>query len=435
MERFRRILVLLSIGVSAYYLYWRFTVDVFIPTLNEDLETLEKTIKGCLSMRYPHKTYVLDDGNRPEVKELCKKLGVGYIAREDNKNAKAGNLNNALRRTSGELIAIFDADHVPQPDFLEKTVGYFRDERIAYVQTPQEFYNRIIMRGKDRHNAAFFCGSCAVIRRKALEDIGGFAEGTVTEDLHTSVRLHAKGWKSVYHPEVLAYGIAPISYKPFKKQRERWGQGAMQVFVKDNPIFKRGLTWQQRINYLASMTTYFDGFQKLIYYIAPVIVLLTGIYPISVSLSEFLPVFIPHILLSIWAFEEMSRGYGKFLLLEQYNMARFFSFIKSVIGFLKFNKLKFRVTEKRWKGANALTEAVPQLGILIASITGILWALLNFDEIANKELYIANIFWAGLNIGIAVTCLLWTFSKKYLRKDFRFPANFDTLGKRKNSKH
>jgi len=495
MERFRRILVLLSIGVSAYYLYWRtgtfnpdapifslivygaevygfiasllfffmvwklperrspyappgFTVDVFIPTLNEDLETLEKTIKGCLSMRYPHKTYVLDDGNRPEVKELCKKLGVGYIAREDNKNAKAGNLNNALRRTSGELIAIFDADHVPQPDFLEKTVGYFRDERIAYVQTPQEFYNvdsyqhrivkgrlwheqalffRIIMRGKDRHNAAFFCGSCAVIRRKALEDIGGFAEGTVTEDLHTSVRLHAKGWKSVYHPEVLAYGIAPISYKPFKKQRERWGQGAMQVFVKDNPIFKRGLTWQQRINYLASMTTYFDGFQKLIYYIAPVIVLLTGIYPISVSLSEFLPVFIPHILLSIWAFEEMSRGYGKFLLLEQYNMARFFSFIKSVIGFLKFNKLKFRVTEKRWKGANALTEAVPQLGILIASITGILWALLNFDEIANKELYIANIFWAGLNIGIAVTCLLWTFSKKYLRKDFRFPANFPAI--------
>ena len=492
MERFRRALVLVSIGVSAYYLYWRtgtfnpdapifslivygaevygfitsllfffmvwklnerkplsappgFKVDVFIPTLNEDLDTLEKTIKGCLSMRYPHKTYVLDDGNRPEVRELCRRLGCEYIARKDNRNAKAGNLNYALRLTNGDLIAIFDADHVPEPDFLEKTLGYFWDNRVAFVQTPQDFYNvdsyqhrivkgrlwheqslffKVIMRGKDRHNAAFFCGSCAVIRRKALEDIGGFAEGTVTEDLHTSIRLHAKGWKSVYHPETLAYGVAPVSYRPFKGQRERWGQGAMQVFLRDNPLFKKGLTWQQRLNYIASMTTYFDGFQKLIYYVAPIIVLLTGVFPISVTLSEFLPIFIPHMLLSIWAFEEMSRGYGKFFILEQYNMARFFSFMKSVLGFFKFNGLRFRVTEKKWNGRSALTEALPQLAVFIASTAGISWALLNLDKIANKELYIANIFWAGLNFGLAAACLLWTYGKKYLRKDFRFPANF-----------
>lgn len=492
MERLRKGLVLLSIGVTSYYLYWRtgtfnpdaplfsailyaaevygfitslmfffmvwnlkerrtrpappgYRVDVFIPTLNEDLETLEKTIKGCLNMRYPHRTYVLDDGNRRKVRELCEKLGCYYIARKDNKHAKAGNLNHALTRTDGDLIAIFDADHVPEPDFLEKTLGYFWDERVAFVQTPQDFYNvdsyqhrivrgklwheqslffKVIMRGKDRHNATFFCGSCAVIRRKALEDIGGFATGTVTEDIHTSIRLHAKGWKSVYHPETLAYGVAPSTMKPFKTQRERWGQGAMQVLLRDNPLWVRGLTIKQRINYIASMTTYFDGFQKLIYYVAPVVVLLTGTFPISVSLAEFLPIFIPHMVLSIWAFEEMSRGYGKFLLLEQYNMARFVSFMKSVIGFFRFGKLGFRVTDKKVNGNSRFREVIPQFLVFVLSLTGIVWAIVNFPKLVNRDLYLANMFWALINLGLATGCVAWTLGKKQLRRDFRFPANF-----------
>jgi cellulose synthase (UDP-forming) len=492
MEKFRKILVILSVGVSSYYLYWRtgtfnpesplfslilygaevygfitsllfffmvwklkerkprpappgFNVDVFIPTLNEDPETLEKTIRGCMNMRYPHRTYVLDDGNRKEIRELCERLGCGYISRKKNKNAKAGNLNNALRLTDGELIAIFDADHVPEPDFLEKTLGYFWDERVAFVQTPQDFYNvdsyqhrlvrgklwheqslffKVIMRGKDRHNSAFFCGSCAVIRRKALEEIGGFAEGTVTEDIHTSIKLHAKGWKSVYHQETLAYGVAPSTIKPFKTQRERWGQGAMQVFVKDNPLWVRGLTIKQRINYVASMSTYFDGFQKLIYYLSPIIVLLTGKFPISVSLGEFLTIFIPHMVLSIWAFEEMSRGYGKFILLEQYNMARFFSFMKSVLGFFKPGRMRFRVTDKKVKGMSRFWEVVPQFLIFVGSVAGISWALINLENLPNRDLYLANVFWAAINLGLAGACLAWTFGKKQLRRDFRFLANF-----------
>ncbi len=494
-ETARRALTLLSVVVSSYYLVWRLgtfnedamlfsvilysaelysfiaslmffymvwrlpdrksppppenlSVDVFIPTLNESVDILRKTIQGALDMRYPHRVYVLDDGNRPEVRKLCEELGAHYIARTDNTHGKAGNLNHALERTSGEFIAVFDADHVPLPDFLEKTLGYFRDEKVAFVQTPQDFYNvdsyqhrvvknrlwheqslffRVIMRGKDRMNAAFFCGSCAVIRRKALEDIGGFAVGTVTEDLHTSVKLHAKGWKSVYHPETLAYGVAPPTFKPFKTQRERWGQGAMQVFLKDNPLFKRGLTLSQRINYFASMSTYFDGFQKAIFYIAPVVVLLTGTFPISVTLSEFLPVFIPHILLSLWAFEEMSRGYGKFILLEQYNMARFFTFMKSVLGFFRIRKPKFKVTDKENRGEVRWNEIVPQTLVLVASAAGILYALFNLSSVTNRELYIANIFWASLNVSIAVLCVLWTLRKKHKRKDFRFPANFPAM--------
>ena len=491
-EGFRRLLTLVSVGVSSYYLVWRLgtlneeamffsvllysaelygfltsllffymvwrlperkpppppegrTVDVFIPTLNESPEILRKTILGALEIRYPHRVFVLDDGNRPEIRRLCEELGAEYIARTENTHGKAGNLNHALERTDGEFIAVFDADHVPLPDFLDKTLGYFRDEKVAFVQTPQDFYNvdsyqhrivrnrlwheqslffRVIMRGKDRMNASFFCGSCAVIRRKALEDIGGFATGTVTEDLHTSIRLHARGWKSVYHPETLAYGVAPPTFKPFRTQRERWGQGAMQVFLRDNPLIKRGLSLSQRLNYFASMTTYFDGFQKAIFYTAPVVVLLTGTYPISVSLGEFLPVFVPHLFLSLWAFEEMSRGYGKFVLLEQYNMARFVSFMKAVLGFFSIKRPRFRVTDKENGGQVRWSEVVPQTLVLTASLLGILYALFNLDRVANRDLYVSNMFWAGINLSIAALCVLWTLRKKHKRKDFRFPAHF-----------
>ncbi len=443
-----------------YFMVWSFPerkpkpprpglkVDVFIPTLNEPLDVLRKTILGCLNMRYPHRTYVLDDGNRPEVKKLCEELGCGYITRESNRFAKAGNLNNALKYTDGDFIAIFDADHVPQPDFLEKTLGYFEDEKVAFVQTPQEFYNvdsfqhrrvkgrvwheqalffRVIMRGKDRLNSAFFCGSCAVIRRKALEDIGGFAVGTVTEDLHTSIKLHSRGWKSVYHPEPLAYGIAPSTLRPYKTQRERWGRGAMQVFLKDNPITVKGLNLSQRLSYVASMITYFDGFQKLIYYVAPVVVLLTGIYPIRAELGEFLLFFVPHIVLSLWSFEEMARGYGRFLILEQYNMMRFFTFMKSVLGFLDIGKVRFKVTDKKINAGSGMGEVLPQLVVVAGSLVGIVYGALSLSQVSNRELYIANMFWASLNLSIGALCLLWTFGRKVRRTRFRFPANIPVV--------
>ena len=495
-EHLRKTLVLVSVSVSLYYLIWRLgtlneeamifslivygaevygfvaslmffymvwsfpvrtpkgppkglKVDVFIPTYNESIDILRKTIQGALNIRYPHKTWVLDDGNRPEVKRLCEELGCGYISREKNTYWKAGNLNNALKYTDGDFIAVFDADHVPEPDFLDKTLGYFTDEKVAFVQTPQDFYNvdsyghriskgrlwyeealfyKIIMRGKDRINSAFFCGSCAVIRRRALEDIGGFATGTVTEDLHTSIRLHAKGWKSIYHPETLAYGVAPSTYDPYKTQRERWGKGAIQIlFSKDSPFIIKGLTFPQRISYIASMTTYFDGFQKAIFYIAPAVVLFTGIFPISVSLKEFLPIFLPHLFFSLWAFNEMARGHGKLLFLEQYNMARFFSFMKSVLGMLRGVSFKFNVTNKEQSSNVPLRGLIPQILVLSVSLFGIIYALINFSNLNNKNLYIANMFWAFINTSFAFLCLLWTLRKKHRRKRYRFPANIPAI--------
>lgn len=261
------------------------TVDVFIPTYNESVALLRKTLLAALAMDYAHCTWLLDDGQRAEMKTLAHELGCNYIARADNANAKAGNLNNALAHSHGDLVVVFDADHAPRRDFLTKTLGYFEDAAVAFVQTPQEYYNldsyqhhrrrngrdvwseqsmffRVIQRGKDCWNAAFFCGSCATLRRSALDRIGGFATGTITEDLHTSLRLHARGFTSIYHAEPLAFGLAPESFEAFIGQRVRWGQGAMHVWRKEGILTHRGLSWPQRLNYLASALTYFDGWQN-----------------------------------------------------------------------------------------------------------------------------------------------------------------------------
>ncbi|MFZ6006770.1 MAG: glycosyltransferase [Nitrospirota bacterium] len=423
-----------------------FTVDVFIPTLNEDAELLRKTVLGCLNMGYPHGTYILDDGRRPEVEALAKELGCEYIARNVIRDAKAGNLNHAMGRTDGDFIAVFDADHVPQPDFLERLLGYFRDESVAFVQTPQDFYNidsfqhrltkgkklwseqslfySLIQAGKDRWNATYFCGSCAILRRKALEDIGGFATGTVTEDLHTSIRLHARGWKSVYHNESLAYGIAaPVLY-PFQRQRLRWGQGAMQVLIRDNPLFIKGLTIAQRICYLASMTTYFDGFQKAVYYFSPIIILSTGLYPIMAFDTDFLIRFIPHLGLSIWAYEEMSRGFGRTFLIEQYSMIRFYTLIRSITGFLKNKRLRFKVTPKTEYKKTDLKMLLPQVLILSGSVIAISYAISGLAAYKiERGIVIANIFWAIVNTGLSYAAVKYAIEKIQRRRDFRFPAN------------
>ncbi|MEO8629005.1 MAG: cellulose synthase catalytic subunit, partial [Betaproteobacteria bacterium] len=178
------------------------TVDVFVTTYNEPVAMLRRTLIAATRMDYPHSTWILDDGNRPEMKALADSLGCRYVARTDNRDAKAGNLNNAMRHSLAEFIAVFDADHAPARDFLRHSLGYFRDANVAFVQTPQDFYNldsyqhrrtpkrrlvwteqslffRVIQRGKDYWNAAFFCGSCAVLRRRALDEVNGFATGTV----------------------------------------------------------------------------------------------------------------------------------------------------------------------------------------------------------------------------------------------------------------
>src|SRR6266498_1496249 len=284
-------------------------VAVLIPTWNEPSEVLAPTIAAAVALRPAHDTWVLDDGARPEVARLAADLGARYLRRRDRGNAKAGNLNNALAVVDADVVAVLDADHVARPNFLSDTIGYFDDPRVALVQTPQDFYNlgsfehsrtaardgfseqslfyRAIMPGKNRWQAAFWCGTSALLRTAALRQVGGVATGTVTEDIHTTIRLHVAGWRTVYHNEVLARGLAASGARQYMLQRYRWGTGTMQVLRADNPLTVRGLSLAQRLAYSFTLLGWFDAWRSLSYLLLPVAVLFTGAVPIQAPLATF----------------------------------------------------------------------------------------------------------------------------------------------------
>ncbi len=297
------------------------SVDVFIPTYNESLEIVRRTVIGALAIDYPRKqVFVLDDGRREAIEAMARELGCFYLTRPDNAHAKAGNLNRALKRTHGDLVAIFDADHVPVRGFLLKTVGFFEDAGIALVQTAQHFFNpdpyernlnlqgriapeqtffyHVIQPGNDFWNSAFFCGSGAVLRRSAIESIGGFKVTTVTEDAHTALELHARGWRSAYLGLPLAAGLATESFAAHVVQRMRWARGMAQILRLDCPLFKRGLRLPQRLNYFNAMLHFFFGVPRLVMIAAPLVFLLLGVHSFRADVLAVVAYILPHIVLS-----------------------------------------------------------------------------------------------------------------------------------------
>ncbi|WP_223163728.1 glycosyltransferase family 2 protein [Nocardioides humilatus] len=503
------------------------TVDVFVTTYNEPVDLVMTTALAALEITWPHQTYILDDGARPEMKAAAEAAGIGYVTRTDDwadrpRHAKAGNLNNALLQTSGEFLMILDADQIPKPEILDRTLGWFDDPEMALVQTPQWFSNVSasdplgsqaplfygpIQQGKDGWNAAFFCGSNAVIRREALmrlgvtgyvkavesavraaleaserilaraarrarkgdidtagaisqvregvrtaladlddgaaygdvtfrfqstvrtasrsvvdRDLAGIAADlaelgytdevgitadpetgipmvqedvlhelttrdlsplaaleevaqlmrkvdvtrsdeaqpvmpmaivSVTEDMATCMELHAAGWKSAYHHEILATGLAPEDVGTMLKQRLRWAQGTLQVLLKDNPLKKRGLTAGQRLMYFATMWSYLSGFAALAYLLAPVLYLTAGVLPVHAYGLTFLALFTPYFLLNQLVFGIV--GYGvRTWRGHQYSLALFPIWIKActtAVGNVWFGReLGFIVTPKVREG-------------------------------------------------------------------------------------
>jgi cellulose synthase (UDP-forming) len=447
----------IATGIAHFMMTWRLsvrkstqprsgqTVDVFIPTYNESLDIVSRTIAAAVKMDYPHTTWVLDDGNRLELKKLAEELGAKYLARPSHEHAKAGNLNYALDHSSGDFIAIFDADHVPSKHFITAVLGYFEDPTVAFVQTPQDFYNldsyqhrvdrdkglawteqslffRVIQRGKDYWNAAFFCGSCAMVRRACLNEIGGFATDTITEDLHTSIKLHKKGYSSVYHEESLAFGIAPSTIAPFITQRIRWGQGAMQVLKKEKIFFSSGLNIFQKINYAASILTYFDGWQKGFLYITPIIVLCTGWLPISTTGTELLIHLVPYMTLNFLLTEELARGYGRTVYIEQYNMARYFAFAYATLFLIIPKKLKFKVTNKEHEQDAGKHFLWPQKFVFYANVLAVPVGIIMFQ--LGKlpfEGFVISVFWAFFNALLANAVLGFSQIKQsFKRSNYRF---------------
>lgn len=301
-------------------------VDIFICTYNEPLEIVRRTICGAKYVDYANKNiYLLDDGRREFMLNLALSMGINYVTRPDNKYAKAGNINNALSETTGEFVLILDADHIPCKTILQRTIPYFKDEKVGFVQTPHRFMNaapvqrnlrlegklpheqelffQISMVGKDNWNAAIFAGSAGVIRRSVLEEIGGMSRGTVIEDCEFSLDVHRRGYRSVYISDPQSIGMSPETLAAYLIQQSRWARGQTQLLAMANPLFVKGsLTVQQRMCYLANNMYYLFGIPRLIYFIVPVLFLLFGVCPTSVSWLQYGLIALPFLI--TWLIEQ-----------------------------------------------------------------------------------------------------------------------------------
>lgn len=562
------------------------SVDVFITTYNEPVDLVMTTALAARNISYPHKTWILDDGARPAIEQAAGKAGIGYITRSAEwedlpRHAKAGNLNNALAATEGEFLLILDADQIPEPQILHRMLGHFNNRKVALVQTPQWFSNvndddvlgsqaplfyGPIQQGKDGWNAAFFCGSNAIIRRealmqigvtgyvkgvratveralkaadkvianarsehsgsgqhvtRALEDIGwavrgarqelkenkpvgnitydfqrkvdaaargivtvdvtslqadieeierlsgiassgGFidddavdrlaqrdwsplgaigsvrkmvqaldvdrshealpvmpmATNSVTEDMATCMHLHAAGWDSVYHHEILAKGLAPEDLRTMLSQRLRWAQGTMQVFLRENPLLQRGLKAGQRLMYFATMWSYLSGFAAVVYIAAPIIFLCFGVMPVDAFSSDFFARLVPFLILNQLLFFVAARG-RKTWRGQQYSLALFPVWIKActtAAGNVLFGRdLGFAVTPKtRQTGGPPWSLIRPQLVAIAALVFAAVLGLVRmFTGLGAPAGTLVNIGWVVYDLVILSVIIRAAFYKGY----------------------
>ncbi|MFN2543573.1 MAG: glycosyltransferase [Actinomycetota bacterium] len=400
-----------------------FSVDVFIPTYGEPLHVLARTIRATVAMDVAHTTYVLDDANSADVKLLAERLGAAYIARTSNKGAKAGNLNNALAQTDGEVFAIFDADHVPRKDFLKRILGYFEDPQVAFVQTPQYYGNSSenevarnayqqqaifygpIMRGKNGMGAAFCCGTNVIFRRTALDEVGGFDQKSVVEDFVTSMRIHRRGWRSVYYPYILAEGLGPSSLRDYFRQQFRWARGSVGSLLSLEP-FKPGLTIGQRFQYFLASTWYLIGLVTIVYMMLPILYLLGGWSPFSNTSGSFLLFYCPYVLLALIT---IRWGLGHQLRFEhlRYTFGCFAVYAAAAVASILHLPARFQVTGKH----EGRTERPPLLAgvvafsfvaLIVSMIVGLFLRPIGARTITNISWGVVNLLLLSGIVGAAV---------------------------------
>jgi cellulose synthase (UDP-forming) len=359
------------------------SVDVYVCTYDEPAEVVMATLAGCRALTYPHTTYLLDDGRRAEMEELAELAGARYMTRDDNSHAKAGNLNAALPRTEGDLVLMLDADHVPMPDALDALVGYFDDERMALVQTPHDFFNhdsaqhyavgrheqslfyRVLCPGKDRHGAAYWCGSAALINRHALLEIGGVATETIAEDFHSTIRLLRHGWKTRYHDEVLVQGLAPHDLDGYLLQRDRWARGNLAVFtLPESPLRARELSPLQRLSYFASLLAYLAPPMRLLLLVTLGLVLWTGELPMKISVVALAALWLPSLLLNLSAGSALARGYMRIPETAHYELLTMEIYTRALRCIVRPGKTAFKVTPKQGRDGGGF-EAIRRLHLVL----------------------------------------------------------------------
>jgi cellulose synthase (UDP-forming) len=422
------------------------TVDCLIPTHNEAVSVIEPTVLAALRVRGIRNVLVLGNAERRDVRAMATRLGAVYHARNSNIHGKAGNLNNGLSQSDAELVLTMDADHVALPQLLERTLGYFDDPMVAVVQTPQSFHNtktllfrraygqdakwsesnvfyQCVLPGKNGCNAGFYVGTSAVLRRAALDDVGGFATGTVTEDIHTSVRLHARGWRTVFVPEPLAFGLEAQSLKEFYQQRRRWAVGALTLLLRtpDSPLWSKGLTPAQRLSYLESTLVHLGGLQRLIHFLLPSVTVFAMTSPVTVPFGLYGLVFVGYFLVSFTAVAIHSRGTYHFLHSDAYSLANLVAQVSALPGLLR-NERRHSAARKDAPHAER-TLVKPVLWLLgLTSLAGVIDGSVRFSLGNHSGLIVMATLWGVINS----VWMWWILG--YLELYERRPASTDLDG-------
>ncbi len=367
-------------------------VDVLIPTYNEPVDVLEPTVRGALAMTGARiRVLVLDDGDRLDVARMAQRLGARYVARTEHAGAKAGNVNHALKVIEGdgaEYVCLFDSDHVPHRDFLQRTLGLFVDPKVGLVQTPQVYVNTEmgpltqasaeqqaiffgpICNGRDGYNSSFCCGTNFVARREALMRAGGFPEDSITEDIVLSTTLVGLGYEIAYVGEALSGGLGPEDSHSYVSQQTRWATGCLELLFKRRSLWKP-LSWTQRWQYFAATSYWLMGWTVLVYVSLPVVRLLFGWQPVDDSGATFAVHFLPYFLISVVNLSRFTAG-GYSLRGLAMNWGSFHIQVRSTIRVLVGQRIGFAVTPKRAVSGRAWRGLAPNLvvaGILIGAAT------------------------------------------------------------------
>ncbi|HVW23322.1 MAG TPA: glycosyltransferase [Candidatus Saccharimonadales bacterium] len=424
-------------------------VDVYITVAGEPIDVVAKTVAAAARMDYPNfRVYILNDGfvankdNWEAIESIARRYDhrVQCITRKKPGGAKAGNINHALKLTKAPFVAILDCDHVPRRYFLKRLVGFFGDERVAFVQAPQYYANHgesyvanaawqqqtlffgPICRGKDHTNALFMCGTNMILRRKALNEVGGMNAGSITEDLLTSLLLHSRGWRSVYVPLIVAHGMAPEDLGEFWKQQYRWARGSLEVLWRFNPIFIKGLTQNQRIQYLASVTYYLTGLVVLIEGALPLFYFYFNQIPITSATMTIGLVFVPYIFLTLYCLQIFSNFAFSFRAIA-FSIASWPIFVSAFLATMFRRDGGFQVTSKERIDANYLHLVSLHVLYMFAVAIGVVYAAIHTG--INSSL-ITNASWAILYIVMFVPFIRAAMSERLAEKlpgtDVELPA-------------
>jgi len=408
------------------------TVDVFITTYGEPLEVIRRTVAAALAIRGKHLTWILDDGRSDAVRSLAAELGARYVRRLSSGGAKAGNVNHALSLSKGDYFAIFDADFVPRPEFLEETVPFFSDQNVAFVQTPQKYGNlhnvisrgagymqsvfyRFIQPGRNRFNAAFCVGTNVIFRRTAIDEVGGIYTDSKSEDVWTSLMLHEAGWRTIYIPMVLAVGDAPDTVEAYTKQQLRWATGGFEILLQHNPLSRRRrLTLDQRLQYLVTASFYITGICPLLLLLVPPLEIYFDLRPMNLSTTVL-----------TWALY-----YGGFYLMQVvlafYTMGsfRWETLMLATASFPIYVAALWNVLtgkEQRWSATGDRSRASSPFNFMIAQVLFFVFLLLtSFVAIARD-----------LDNGVFTLATAWNVTNTLILGSFVFAASReDRLAKR-----